>query len=356
MALRGKALPGKVRNAIRPLLAVVLGLFVGILTTVATGEKPWHVFTVLVKGAFGTPYDFGMTLFYTTPLLFTGLSVAFAFRAGLFNIGAEGQLTMGALAAAATGLLLPNLPWPVAPVLAALAALVVGGFWGFIAGWLRARRGSHEVITTIMLNFIAAGLTNWATLYLFRTTDSQAAESRAVGANYLIHKFAFFQGAPVSSALILALIVAGVIWFFFTKVVRGFELKAAGENETSAEFSGIDSAKIKILGLTVAGAIAGLVGVAEVLGNSGRFKIDFSPGYGFIGIAVALLGRGHPLGVVASALLFGALQKGTSDLDLETATVTRDLSLILQAFVILSVSSEGLWDGFDRFLKRKERA
>ena len=331
-------------------MAVVSGLVVGILTTLATGEKPWHVFMVLVKGAFGTSYDFGMTLFYTTPLLFTGLSVAFAFRAGLFNIGGEGQLTMGALAATATGLLLPNIPWPVAPVLAGVSALFAGGLWGFIAGWLRARRGSHEVITTIMLNFIAAGLANWVTLYMFRTTDSQAAESRALGANYLIHKFAMFQGAPVSTALIVALVAAALVWFFFTRTVRGFELKASGENQMSASFAGIDGARIKILAMTVAGALAGLVGVSEVLGNSGRFKIDFSPGYGFIGIAVALLGRGNPLGVVASAFLFGALQKGTSDLDLETATVTRDLSLILQALVILSVASDGLWDGIEKRL------
>src|SRR5262249_8053510 len=144
---------------------VTLGLALGLSVTWFAGENPWHVLRILAHSAFGSSYDLGMTLFYSTPLVFTGLSVAIAFHAGLFNIGAEGQLTLGALAAAACGALWPKLPAPLAPVLAALAALLAGTLWGAIPGWLRARRGSHEVINTIMLNFVAAGLASYVALY-----------------------------------------------------------------------------------------------------------------------------------------------------------------------------------------------
>src|SRR5262249_46500019 len=155
-----------------------VGLALGLLVTKLAGENPVHVLTVLGKSAFGSRYDVGMTLFYTTPLIFTGLSVAIAFQAGLFNIGAEGQLTLGALAAAWVGIAFPNVPWPLAPIFAGVAAFAGGALWGAIPGWLKAKRGSHEVINTIMLNFIAAGLSSWVTLYLLRNTETQNPETK----------------------------------------------------------------------------------------------------------------------------------------------------------------------------------
>ena len=298
---------------------------------------------ILVHGAFGSSYDLGMTLFYATPLIFTGLSVSVAFRAGLFNIGAEGQLTVGALAAAMVGIYLPGLPSPLAPLLAGLAAFAAGAFWGGLPGWLRARRGAHEVISTIMLNFIAIGLTSWATLYALKNPDTQNPETLAVGAGYIIPTFKFFDGAPVNLALVIALLVAFCMWIFSRKTVLGYEIQAVGQNEMAARAAGIDSAKIRILAMTLAGGLAGLVGVNEVLGAVGRFKIGFSPGYGFMGIAVALLGRTQPIGVIASSILFGALHKGSLELDLESEVVTRDLSLILQALIVLCVSADGFW-------------
>ncbi|MGZ3687464.1 MAG: ABC transporter permease [Bdellovibrionota bacterium] len=329
---------------LQPLLAVTLGLTLGLLVTYVAGESPGHVLAILAKSAFGSRYDFGMTLFYATPLVFTGLSVAVAFHCGLFNIGGEGQLTMGALAAAAVGACFPALPWPLAPFVATLAAFGAGAFWGFIPGWLRARRGSHEVINTIMLNFIAAGLASWVTLHLLRNFDTQNPETRPVGPGYLIQHLAAFGDAPVSTAIFLALGVVIIYAIFFSRTALGFEIRAVGQSEPAARAGGIDAARTQILAMTLAGGVAGLVGVGEVLGNAGRFKPGFSPDYGFIGIAVALLGRNRPLGIVASALLFGALHKGAGDLDLETENVTRDLSMILQALVILSVSAEALWD------------
>jgi len=323
-------------------------LALGLSVTWIAGENPWHVLSILAKSAFGSGYDFGMSLFYATPLVFTGLSVAFAFHAGLFNIGAEGQLTLGALAAAAIGALLPGAPWPLAPAIAVAAALMAGTLWGAIPGWLRARRGSHEVINTIMMNFIAAGLASYIALYLLKNPDSQNPETRPIGAAYRLGLWSVFGGAPVSAALPLAIVVAGVVWLVLWRTTLGFEIRAVGQSESAARAAGIDAAKIRITALSVAGGLAGLVGVGEVLGNAGKFKVGFSPEYGFMGIAVALLGRNHPVGVVFAALLFGALHKGTADLDLETEHVTRELSLVLQALIIISVSAEGLWTWLER--------
>jgi len=221
-------------------------------------------------------------------------------------------------------------------------------FWGAIPGWLRARRGSHEVINTIMLNFVAAGLASYVALYLLKNPESQNPETRPVGAGYVIHRFDMFGGAPVSLALPLALVTAILVWVLLWRTVLGFEIRAVGQSESAARAAGIDAGRIRIIALSLAGGLAGLVGVGEVLGNAGKFKVGFSPEYGFIGIAVALLGRNHPLGVVAAALLFGALHKGAAALDLETERVTQELSLVLQALIILSVSAEGLWDWMRR--------
>lgn len=339
-----RSMRSRAGGLLQPLLSVVLGLSLGLLVTAIAGESPMNVLRILSKSAFGSFYDFGMTLFYATPLIFTGLSVALAFQCGLFNIGAEGQLTMGALAAAAVGILFPNVPWPIAPAFAILAAFAGGAAWGAIPGWLKARRGSHEVINTIMLNFVAAGLASYVTLYLLRNTETQNPETLAIGPGYMISHLKMFGDAPVSTALFVAFAAAIAVWVFLWKMVPGFELRAVGESESAARAAGIDSARSRILAMTLAGGLAGLVGVAEVLGNSYRFRLGFSPDYGFIGIAVALLGRSRPLGVVAAALLFGALHKGTADLDFETEHVTREISLVLQALVILSVSADGLWD------------
>src|SRR5882724_9530313 len=311
------------RKFLQPILAVAFGLALGLGVTRIAGESPWHVLQILWKSAFGSSYDVGMTLFYSTPLILTGLAVAVPFQAGLFNIGAEGQLTLGALAAAAVGAVWPALPWPVAPVLATLAAILAGMLWGAIPGWLRAKRGSHEVINTIMLNFIAAGIASYVTLYLLKNPDTQNPETRPIGTGYLIHQFGMFGGAPVSTALLLAIVAAILVWVLLWRSVIGFEMRAVGQNEIAARAAGIDAGRIRILAMALAGGLAGLVGVGEVLGNAGKFRLGFSPQYGFIGIAVALLGRNQPVGVVAAALLFGALHKGTADLDLETEHVTR---------------------------------
>lgn len=329
--------------ALRPFVVALCALLLGVSVTALAGENPLHVLAIMAQGAFGTPYDIGMTILYSTPLIFTGLAVALPFHAGLFNIGAEGQLTMGALAAMVAGVMMPPSVGGTLGVMGVtLAAFTGGAAWGFIPGWLKAQRGSHEVISTIMLNFIAAGLASWVVLNGLRSIDTQNPESLRVAAVFMLEHFGRFDGAPVTIAAIFALVMVALAALFLRFTVRGFEWKATGANAVAAQTAGIDTRRAQMGAMAVAGGMAGLVGMAEILGNSGRFRIGFSPDYGFIGIPVALLARSNPVGVIFSALLFGALQKGTAGLDLETDHVTRDLASIIQAVVVLTVSLEGV--------------
>lgn len=319
--------------------ALFVGLALGLGLTALAGENPIHVLAVMGKSAFGTGYDLGLTMFYATPLILCGLSVALAFHAGLFNIGAEGQLTLGALAAAWVGTSFHSLPGVVAPFVAAFAAALAGAAWGFLPGWLKVKRGSHEVINTIMLNFVAFGLVNWLVTGPLRSATSHNPETSEVAPQYLIR--GHFGESPVSLALPLAAILAVVLWLILYRTSWGFSVRAAGQNEEAARFGGLSVGRARIWAMAGAGALAGLVGVGEVLGSAGKFRLGFSADFGFIGIAVALLARNHPLLVVPSAVLFAALHKGAADLDIETENVTRDLSVILQAVVILSVAVAG---------------
>ncbi len=328
-------------------MKAILGLLIGLILSLSlvafAGENPWTVFLILAKSAFGSPYDLGLALFYTTSLIFTGLSVSLAFHAGLFNIGAEGQLTVATLAAAAFGVSFPHLPPVLAPVLIAAVGISAGAAWGMIAGWLRAYRGSHEVIVTMMLNFVAAAIASYVTLHLIKNPESQNPESQPIPEDFMFRNFDFVQktltDSPANFSLVIALIVAITCYFFLYRTVWGFELRASGENETASEIAGIRPQKMKILAMVLAGALAGGVALNEVLGSAGRFKIGFSPDYGFVGIAVALLARNHPLGILASAFLFGVLQKGATDLDIETEFITRDFARVIQAILIFSVAS-----------------
>ncbi|WP_374029604.1 ABC transporter permease [Bdellovibrio bacteriovorus] len=336
-------------------LGFIIGLTVALLLTLIAGENPLNIFMILVRSAFGSVYDLGLTLSYTTPLIFCGLSVAIGFHAGLFNIGAEGQMTMAVVTAAAVGVLFPQIPFPVAPLVAFAAALMMGGFWGAIVGWLRAYRGSHEVIITIMLNFIAAGLASWFTLKVIPNPHSQNPETALVSSNYMFKDYdliaRFFPDTPANASLGFAIAFAILLWIFLWKTTWGFQLRAVGSNPEASHRAGISEKKVQILAMTLAGAFAGCVALSEVLGSSGQYRIGFSPDYGFIGIAVALLANNNPIGIIFAAFLMGALHKGASDLDLETSTITRDFSRIIQALIILGVAAQGYWE----WVKSKRR-
>ena len=348
---------------------LLAGLILALGLTALAGENPFHVLYVLLNSSFGSRYDFGMTLSYTTPLIFTGLSVALAFHAGLFNIGGEGQLAFGAMAAALTGIFLTAIPFPLAPVIAALAAFLAGGLWGAFPGWLKIRFGSHEVINTIMLNFVAAGLVSWLTLDIVYDPQSQVPVTRHVGDGFLLRSIdpiaRLFPDTPVSLAAAVAVLCAVGLWAVLWRTSLGFSIRAVGYNEEAARVAGIPVGRIRILCMFAAGGLAGMVGIGEVLtkvdsisqdigevlGANGNFRLGFSPDYGFLGIGVALLARNSPIGVIFSALLFGSLHRGSAALDLETEKITRDFSYILQAVIILFVSVRT----FPAFFKNRRR-
>jgi general nucleoside transport system permease protein len=300
------------------------------------GESPWHVLAVLGQSAFGSFYDLGLTLFYTTSLIFTGLSVCIAFHAGMFNIGAEGQLTVGAFGMAAAALLFPNLPAVLAPLVAIFSGLLSAAIWGFIAGYLKARRGSHEVIITMMLNFVAFGLVNYFVVGSLKNPLSQNPETAELASQFLLRSAG--SDSPFNFSFYVALTTAFLVWIFLYRTIWGYELRVVGKGDELAGVAGINPQKYKILSLSLAGAVAGLVGLNEVIGSAGKFRLGFSPDFGFVGIAVALLSRNHPLAIVLSAFLFGSLQKGAADLDFETAHITKDFAKVLQAVIILSVA------------------
>jgi len=341
------------RSFLRALAGAALGLGAGLWVCKLVGESPWKVLQVLYQSSFGSGYDFGMTLFYTAPLILTGLAVAIPLKAGLFNIGAEGQLTCGALAAAWAGVIGAGIESPVLAITFASAlAFLAGGVWGLIPGFLKARRGSHEVITTIMLNFIAAGVTAYFTLYTIKDPLSAQAETIPLPEVFHLKPFAAFNGAPMGWVFIALVVLAIMVHHLIWNSAWGYSLKALGENETAAETYGISRGGAWMSSMFLAGGVAGLVGVVEVLGNAHRFKIGFSADYGFVGIAVALVARGNLLGVLPSAFLFGVLQKGSASLDLETEKITRDLSYLIQGLIILGVSAEGLWEGLWKLTRR----
>jgi ABC-type uncharacterized transport system permease subunit len=361
-----------------PVLAVLTAFGIGGGIVLLVGENPLTVYRLMLSSAFGL-YDaqgnftwdnWGYTLFYATPLIFTGLAVSLAFQCGLLNIGAEGQLYVGAFAAAWVGLAWPGLPGGLLTGLAILAALVAGGMWGAVPGWLKARFGSHEVINTIMLNFVAIGLISYLTQNFFKVPSDPIMQTGLIAAQAGVPRMAallapigldFPARIPLNLSFLLALLASLLLWFFLQRTTWGYQIRAAGANPAVAEYGGIKVSRQVVLAMTLSGALAGMVGVNEVLGYRYRYFHDFSPGYGFAGIAVALLGRTHPVGVVLAAILFGALTRGGLFVDIFTDRISKDLVQVLQAIIILLVAvewlfREGILRGRHSWMQRRQRA
>jgi simple sugar transport system permease protein len=319
-------------TGISPLVAVAAALAAGAVFIAAIGERPLEIYALLGAQAFGTGYGIGQTLFRATPLLFSGLAVALAFRAGLFNIGVEGQMYLGGFAAALAGAYLP-LPAPLLLPAALLAAALAGAAWGAVPGVLKARFGSHEVINSIMLNFIAFSLVSWAGRGLFElATVRTRTILPAAELPRLDLLAAGLRGSPVNASLALGLaLVAGIAALLF-RTRLGYELRAVGLNAPAAEFGGVPTGRAQALAMALSGLVAGLGGTNFVLGYKHYFEMGFTGGAGFIGIAVALLGRNHPLGVLVAALFFGALSYGGLVVN---QRVPRELVEVLMALVIL---------------------
>src|SRR6267142_2259250 len=338
------------RELMFPLIAVIAAFIVGGILILIIGDDPILAYKLLIGSALSWPDGIGYTLFYATPLIFTGLAVAVAFRCGLLNIGAEGQLYIGAFAAAWIGIKFGGASaWVLLP-LCCLAAILGGAFWGGIPGLLKARFGSHEVINTIMLNFIAVALVSYFTQYHYKTPGDPIMESSEIGGGAHIARLGKFvpgfpERIPLNLAFILALLCCVLVYLFLWRTKWGYELRATGSNPTAAEYGGISIRKQIIIAMTISGSLAGMVGINEVLGYRYRYYDGFSASYGFTGIAVALLGRNHPVGVLLSAILFGVLIRGGIFVDAFTNNVTKDIVDVLQGIVILLVAAEALFRG-----------
>jgi ABC-type uncharacterized transport system permease subunit len=333
-----------------PFLAVALSLAVGALFILAIGEHPLAIYTLMLRESLGTGYGIGQTLFKATPLVFTGLAVALGFRAGLFNIGVEGQLYLGGLAAALAGIALAGLPAPVLLPLALLAAAAAGCAWGAVPGALKARFGAHEVINTIMLNFIAFALASFLGRFVFEPATVRTA---AVGTGATLPRLdvvlPVLRGSPVNFSLMIALLAALATGLLLFGTRLGYELRAVGLNAPAAEFGGIAIGRTQVVAMALSGALAGLGGVNFVLGYKHYFELGFSAGAGFLGIAVALLGRNHPAGIVVAALFFGALSYGGLVIN---QRVPKELVEVLQALVILlAISAQVVTERFVRRMR-----
>ncbi len=343
------------RELFFPLIAVVAAFIVAGLLILAVGDNPLVAFGLLFGSALSWPDGIGYTLFYATPLIFTGLAVLVAFRCGLLNIGAEGQLYIAAFACAWIGIRYAGLSaWLLVPM-CFLAAIVAGGLWGTIPGVLKARFGSHEVINTIMLNFIAVAIASYFTQYHFRIPGDPIMETSEIGPGAHIARLGKFipglpERIPLNLAFILALLCCLLVYLFLWRTKWGYELRSTGTNPTAAEYGGISVRKQIIIAMTISGALAGMVGINEVMGYRYRYYDGFSDNYGFTGIAVALLGRNHPVGVVFAALLFAILQRGGIHVDGFSQYVTKDIVQVLQGTIILFVACEAFFSGqFSRF-------
>ncbi len=330
-------------------LALVSAFIAGSLLIWVIGESPLGIYKLLISTTWGTSYGIGQVLFKATPLILTGLAVAIAFRAGLFNIGAEGQLAAGSFAAAVCGASLPAAtPGPIAVFLCICAAMIAGALIGALPGLLKARYGAHEVINTIMMNFIAIQLTDWLVNNPMKDPGGPSIiRTPFIKPTAEIPQFSelfpnlFAQSDRLHFGFVLAIAVALFIWWLLWKTTIGFELRTAGANPDAAEYAGVRSDRTIILAMALSGALAGLAGTIEVQGLNRALPAFFQAGYGFDAIAVALLGQNHPFGVIPSAIIFGALTTGSDVLQIRTG-VSRHMVSIIQALILLFVAAPAM--------------
>ncbi len=326
-----------------PLISVIIAGIISAGVIVAIGEDPRMALETMVTGALGSSNGWGFTLYYTTNFIFTGLAVAVAFHARLFNIGGEGQAILGGLGVALVCLAVDWPHWLIALPAAMIGGAVFGAIWGAIPAYLQARRGSHIVITTIMFNFIAAALLTYMLVEVLKPAGSMdpASANFPEGAHLPTFQEMFstaetplFRGAPVNVTFFLALLACVAVWLLIWRTRLGYEIRAFGQSEPAALYAGISPTKIIMIAMLISGALAGVVAISTTMGEAGRLVLNSVEGAGFIGIAVALMGRSHPFGVLLAALLFGFLFQGGAELSLWT-NIPRELIIVIQALVIL---------------------
>lgn len=342
------SLPRWADRFIVPSLALLTAMIAAALLLFAIGENPADALVLILRGALGSGEGIGFTLYYATNFIFTGLAVALAYHAGLFNIGAEGQATIAGIGAAlfvfvgetfTHGFLL--IP------LGILGGALFGAAWGAIPGWLQAVRGSHIVITTIMFNFLAALLSVYLLVSVIGKTGSMQPETRVLADGAHLPSMQAMLGSlgfaipstPLNAAFLLSLVAALGVWVLIYRSKFGFHLRMTGAGNDAALYAGLNTRRIVIVAMALSGALASGLAVNEVMGVQQRVVIEFTSGYGFVGIAVALMGRNHPLGIVFAALLFGVLYQGGTELAFERPAITRDLIVTLSGLVIFCVGA-----------------
>ena len=329
-----------------PLLAVLTAIIIGGIVIAVVGGNPFAAYSGLFEGAFGSVKALSETAVWASPYIFAGLAVALAFKGGLFNIGAEGQLALGAVASAWMGYALPGilgfeLPMIIHLPLAVGAGMLFGFIWGAIPGALKAYTGAHEVINTIMMNYIALNMVSFLLNGPMKDKNPLNVIARtpeiAAGARIPI----IFEGLRVHWGFVLALIVAFLVWWLLWKTTLGFEIRTVGSNPDAAKYAGINVKRIMTLTLALSGMLSGLAGTIEVTALNYRHELGFSSGYGFDAIAIALLGKTHPLGVVLAAILFAAMRNGATRMQFLTQ-IPVDIISVIQALILLFVAADSI--------------
>jgi len=337
-------LPAWLEVFVIPILNICMALFFAGLIMLAIGVNPVEAVGIMLNGAFGYQEGLGYTLYYTTNFIFTGLAVAIAFHANLFNIGGEGQAYIGGLGAGLVFLALDSvLPAVLLVPLGIAAAALFGAAWAFIPGWLQAYRGSHVVITTIMFNFIASALMVYLLVNVLIKPGQMSPESRYFEESAWLPRMHEFLGwfgfeitkTPLNLSFVLALLCCVFVWIYIWRTRWGYDLRTAGFSESAAVYAGIKPRRVVVSAMCISGALAGMVAVNEIMGVHHRLIMNFPAGYGFTGIAVALMGRNHPIGIIMASLLFGVLYQGGAELAFEIPKITREMVVAVQGLIIL---------------------
>jgi ABC-type uncharacterized transport system permease subunit len=352
-------LSSAVESLLVPLLAVFTAVIVGGIVIAVVGGNPFFAYIGLVEGAFGSAKAWSETAVWATPYIFAGLAVAVAFKGGLFNIGAEGQLAFGAVVAALIGYALPgwlgiDLPAIIHIPLAVGLGALAGALWAAIPGALKAYTGGHEVINTIMMNYIALNLTSYLLNGPMRDPNPNNVSARTPEIALSARMPPIFDGLRVHWGFILALVVAFLVWIVIWKTTLGFEIRTVGANPDAAKYAGVNVKRTIIISMALSGLLAGLAGTIEVTALNYRHELGFSVGYGFDAIAIALLGKTHPLGVVVAAILFAAMRNGATRMQFLTQ-IPVDVISVIQALILLFVAADAIIRYIYRIKSRGER-
>ena len=344
MATPFAKLPRWVDYGLIPVVNLFVAFLVAGLVVLLVGENPLRAAELMVTGALGSGDGIGYTLYYATNFIFTGLAVAVAFHCGLFNIGGEGQAYVGGLGVALACLTFgAALPWWLNMPLAICGAALAGAAVALIPAWLQAKRGSHIVITTIMFNFIASSLMVFLLVDVLKPVGQMAPETRYFGEsarlpslNPVLEMLGFnVRAAPFNISFLVALVMAWLVWVLIWRTKLGFEIRTMGQSPTAARYAGIRQDRIIVITMLISGALAGMMALNTVMGAQNRLQLGFVQGAGFVGIAVALMGRSHPAGIIPAAILFGVLYQGGAEIAFDMPNISRDMIVIIQGLVIL---------------------